>query len=378
MRKILVIFFLLSAAGLKAQNNAFILVDVSGSINDQNIILQSKQIINNILAGGFKMGSYPGWNQVNIAEPVLKNILNGNNQSLLNNGSLVCLMPFGNRDRYRQYNLLKINNFPDELRSFLGTYYPGVFTDSYTYIQIAQAYTALLAEQQNIFDYFIISLSDDLGDQENTSSQNLFSQEEQDLINAWNNPLYSQVISVGSLQSQNFYVSFKKVRLLKMRNGEDLSKPVITLRTYAGGKPGQEVEVASNSITLNWSCHGCRQNQEYLVAISGTDGNSANNIRKQVLSTSHTTSLSKGTYRITVSSENCIPDTTYIRVKGGGSGFPWLLLLLLAAIAGGYFLWKNHQNKLVRRNMSHAEFNDISEPVVMKPQRKEHEDSELF
>jgi len=378
MRRILFIVFIFSVLGLKAQNNAFILVDVSGSINDQSIILQSRQILNSLLAGGFSMTSYPDWNQVNIADPALRNILNGNNQSLLNNGSVVCLMPFGNRDRYRQYNLLKITYFPDELRSFLATYYPVVFTDNYTYNQIAQAYTALLAEQQNIYSYYIISLSDDLGDQENTSSKNLFSTEERDLINAWNNPLYSQVVSVGSLQSQNFYISFKKVRLLKKRNGEDVSKPEIILLNYAGGKAGHELEVAGNSITLNWSCSGCLQDQEYLVTFSSTDGNAANNIRKQVQSTSYTTSLSKGKYRITVSSEDCIPGITYINVTGGGGGFPWLLLIFIAAIAGGYFLWKSHQNKLVRRNLSHAEFNDISEPMVMKPPRKEEEDSELF
>lgn len=378
MRKFCFLFIIAGAFNLNAQNNAFVLVDVSGSINNPHVISQARQIITHILGGSLDMTIFPEWEQLNIADPTIRNILTGNRQPLLGSGSFLCIMPFGNRDRYRQNRTIRLNQFPDDLNLFMQQNYPVSYSDSYTYIQIAQAYTALLAEMQNVYRYYIISVTDDLGDQENTSSQNLFDSQEQALILAWNNPNSSRVTSLGSLKSHNFFINFKRVELLTSRGGEPLEKPTITLLTYPGGKQGNELEVRSGMVNLEWNCSNCDPDQKYLVSISSTDGNSGNNIRKTTQSTKYSAALPRGKYKVTVSSANCIPASTYINVVTGGGGFPWLLLLFLMVIAGGYIVWKKRQNSLVRRKLSQAEFDDVSEPVVLKSPRKENEDPEIF
>jgi hypothetical protein len=377
MRRSLLVILLLSAAKLYAQNDVFILVDVSGSVKDNTIISQSKQIISNILTGSLNLNNYPGWKPLNIADPVVQNIINGQHQPLVLNGSYVCLMPFGNKDRYKQFITSRINQVPDDVNSFLNQNYPVSFTDDFTYIQIAQAYTAFLAENEKIYSYFIFIITDDLGDQDNTSSQNSFDQQEQDLILSWNNPLFSQVSSLGSIKRNNFFIHIKKVALLKSRQGKPLDNQCeLKLLTYPGGKPGQEVKVQSDMITLRWDCSNCKEVTKYMVAITSTDGASGKNIRKDTQSTSYTTKIKNGRYKITVSATGCRSDSTYIQVKTAQTGGLWLVLLLIGAGIAGYFFWKNKQDKRLSQRTGQLDFDNKDEPVIHN--RKEEDTSGLF
>lgn len=376
---ILVIGFLL-AANLNAQRDAFILVDVSGSVNDNLLLSQSRDLIGDMLTGNFNVSGYSDWEPVNIADQTIKGILSGNNQPIAGNGSYICIMPFGNKDRYLESISIIISQFPDELTGYLSQQFPMAHADNFTYTQIAQAYTAELAKAQGIANYYLFIVTDDLGDQENTSSQNTYTAEEQNYMLAWNNAMYSKVVTQGSIRNQNLYIHIKKVELIGQTPAPPPPPCEIKMLSYAGGISGNEVKVTSDMVSLAWSCTSCPDDAKFNASIISTDGNARNNIRANAQTNKYSTRLNKGKYKVTITATGCKPGSTYIQVKGaGGSGGGLIVLLLaLGAGAGGYFFWKRQQDKKLNKTEPHDFAEDKDEPVIIRKRDNEPDETGLF
>ena len=127
--------------------DAFVLVDVSGSMKYTQINSEAKQIICSMLQGNLNLSNFSGWSQVKTKG------LDGNcplisdkNSSFISAGGKVCILPFGNMERVRDYKFIDMPNFETSFNS----YFPNTFKDNWTYITLAKAYAVNVASKNGI------------------------------------------------------------------------------------------------------------------------------------------------------------------------------------------------------------------------------------
>lgn len=128
-----------------AQKDAFVLVDVSGTMRYSQINQEAKQIISGMLQGNLSLSNFQGWSQV---QGINGNcpFLSSPNTTFLSNEGKICLIPFGNMDRVKDYTFIDKTNF----QSSFETLFPTSFKDSWTYITLAKAYAVHVAAQNNM------------------------------------------------------------------------------------------------------------------------------------------------------------------------------------------------------------------------------------
>lgn len=127
--------------------DAFVLVDVSGSMKYTPINSEAKQIISSMLQGNLNLSNFSGWSQVK-TKGLEGNcpLISENNSSLISAGGKVCILPFGNMERVREYKFVDKSNFETSFNS----YFPNTFKDAWTYITLAKAYAVNVASKNGI------------------------------------------------------------------------------------------------------------------------------------------------------------------------------------------------------------------------------------
>lgn len=127
--------------------DAFVLVDVSGSMRYTQINSEAKQIISSMLQGNLNLSNFSGWSQVK-TKGLEGNcpLISENNSSLISTGGKVCILPFGNMERVREYKFVDMSNFETSFNS----YFPNTFKDAWTYITLAKAYAVNVASKNGI------------------------------------------------------------------------------------------------------------------------------------------------------------------------------------------------------------------------------------
>lgn len=127
--------------------DAFVLVDVSGSMKYPQINSEAKQIISSMLQGNLNLSNFSGWSQVK-TKGLEGNcpLISENNSSLISAGGKVCILPFGNMERVREYKFVDMSNFETSFNS----YFPNTFRDAWTYITLAKAYVVNVASKNGI------------------------------------------------------------------------------------------------------------------------------------------------------------------------------------------------------------------------------------
>ncbi|WP_297677087.1 hypothetical protein [uncultured Bacteroides sp.] len=154
MRKVVIIFMALVGClvypiVIKAQEikDAFVLVDVSGSMRYAQINQEAKQIISCMLQGNLSLSNYQGWSRVTgIGLDSNCPLISGNAPSLVSAGGKVCIMPFGNMERVEDYKFVDMSNFNSSFNSL----FPMSFKDRFTYITLAKAYAVNVASHNGI------------------------------------------------------------------------------------------------------------------------------------------------------------------------------------------------------------------------------------
>jgi len=302
---------------------------------------------------------------MNISDNNLQNIIDGSSSTgLIESNSFIGFILFGNHDTYRNNNsTAKINTYPADFLTFFSSNYPTVFNEAFTYYNIAKAYTAELAGQNNIRQYYIITIWDGKGENAGSGGYDYY---EDNLISAFGNLSSSQVVGIGSLKKElggtrRYKIDFTKVDIqgiqLPARTpgqpGTD-NKFEIKINSYAGGKKDKEKEVKTENIKLSWTCSGCPSGINYKISIRGYDG-IAYKENKETSANSYSTTLENGKYRINVTASgqaedvSIKSDNTYIQVNtGGGSGVLIFLLILAALAGGGYYWWKKQRDTKAR------------------------------
>jgi len=158
VRKFTVLCLMLLIASLtyasSYSNDAFVLVDVSGTMKDSQTNTEAKSIIQEILLGEFDYSRWQtkGWNKSNAKDIIPTDVI-------LIRGSRFCLIPFGNMDRV-QNNSKHIFQEVDGFKSFYSSVYPSAFKDSWTYLTLAKAYVGAIAVNDNIKNAYVFIFTD--------------------------------------------------------------------------------------------------------------------------------------------------------------------------------------------------------------------------
>lgn len=169
------VFILMSLIGCMTYPNtataqrikdAFVLVDVSGTMRHQQINNEAKNIISDMLQGQLNISNYSGWQKVHI-QGVSSNcpLISQTSNPLTSLGGKVCIMPFGNMSRVEDYRFVDMSNFQSSFSSL----FPSIFNDSWTYITLAKAYTVKVALENGLSKnkFYMIIYSDGAAESQN-------------------------------------------------------------------------------------------------------------------------------------------------------------------------------------------------------------------
>lgn len=367
-----------------AQSSVFVFVDVSGS-TPKNVIIRddAKKIVYDLCLGGYNKPTYmASWEWIGTPDSFIQGIINGTHKASLvdpaKDGYLL-IMPFGEKNTYRNYQIGKLNQLPGDLDDFFNKHYPKVFKDLFTYQNIAYAAGASIAKGRSIDSYYMIVVSDNLTDPNTDSKAPQYTPEEEEWIAAWGTS-DARNIKLGTLKykgnESNFQVVVSRVDIKNINisttnpQPQNVARKELKLIRPAGTRNKPE-KLTGNTISALWSCLGCDSLTSFAVRLA-YEGK-----KKGIKSQSKTVNENRaqfrveepGTYKLTISSKGFGIQTAHVEIEdvdmaaspdGGGSAFP-LLLFVILLLAGGYFLWQ--------RNRQHAQ--SVGEKKKVEKDRQE-------
>lgn len=347
-----IISLIICTLSVYAQNNVFVLVDVSKSVT-QTDLNNAKQALTEVLTG---------------SQLTMAFVSQGSQADLVNfkmaNGDKLAVSKFGSLN-----TTLAINPSPSTMQNVsadvnqvlnASSWTP---TDGQTYITLAKAKIAEYAKNHNITKYklYIISdnVSDDYGQNGKPNYPDDYTRNLAEGYNTSTNP-----VSEGGYTKLKFTAN--SLFTLSFSPSVDVSKytlpggtppaivdtidatAIITITSPPEAKKGKEYEVKTESVNINWNCPTCPQGTKYTVLVSQYDGGKFREQRKCDLPTT-TFKLPNGKFRITVSTSNTTASSDYTCISVSTGGYGWLifLLILLSGIGIGYYFWnKKRQEKI--------------------------------
>ena len=354
MKKILYLIIFLSAAlNVTAQENIFILVDVSLSVKKKQLH-DAKQLMKNVLTG----------------KPINSSVfytVKNFQPKIIPAGSQILIMPLGERNTVMNYNpIIEDVNNESEIISFINKKFPTNPKDNWTYISLAKARLAEIAKKHSIDNYKLIfvsdNISDDFGGRPNYS---IYEQKLVDGYNTKNNPVIEKPgVRIKYTHNNAFSVFIQEIDVSgyyppKASSGpksQIIPTPLkIVLTTFKGGTNKKPVVLNENNITISWFCKNAPKNAQYKVRVSPINIQGEKSLIHKTTGKSYNVkNLSDGKWRISVYSANAIAfkassATTTIEINSGGSlWLLWFLLLALIACGGAYWFWnKAQENKLM-------------------------------
>lgn len=326
--------------------DAFVLVDVSGSMKYGQINSEAKQIINNMLQGKLTLSEFPGWSRV------MTKGLDGNcplisdKSSLVSAGGKVCIMPFGNMQRVKDYKFVDMTNFDNSFNSS----FPNVFRDKWTYITLAKAYTVNVASNNNISGMvYMIVYSD--GAEESMDGKVGYSDEFRDVVDYFGTRNDSFCQKKGIIRKSYAGKQFDiEIWTMGPIPTIDLPPPPpgndIEISNVPEGKsPKAPVEInAREPFQIKWK----NATGSTKINVQIKKGSSYSNIPVKDKDNYYTLTkkANSGTitfyelqdYKVIVADENS-RDERYIKVKSSGKELVPILIIVIL-IVGGVLLWK--------------------------------------
>lgn len=158
VRKFTVLCLMLLLASLTYasiySNDAFVLVDVSGTMKDSQTNMEARSIIQEILLGEFDYSKWQtkGWSKNKSSDVIPSEVI-------LKQGSHFCIIPFGNMNTVHNYTRQVFQNV-DDFKSFYSSYYPTTFSDGWTYLTLAKAYVGSIAITDKIKKAYVFIYTD--------------------------------------------------------------------------------------------------------------------------------------------------------------------------------------------------------------------------
>lgn len=143
--------------------DVFVLVDQSGTMSNSSVNNEAKQIICDMITGQLSLNDWrnKNWQAVSAAGA----FFNASPTQMVKNGGKLCLIPFGNMERVRNHSICTYSD-NDSAQQFIKDKFPSVFGDSFTYLNLAKAYTVHVASSNGIVgrSVYMIIYTDGMGD----------------------------------------------------------------------------------------------------------------------------------------------------------------------------------------------------------------------
>lgn len=332
--------------------DAFVLVDVSGSMKYPQINSEAKQIICSMLQGNLNLSNFSGWSQVK-TKGLEGNcpLISDKNSSFVSAGGKVCILPFGNMERVRDYKFVDMSNFETSFTS----YFPNTFKDAWTYITLAKAYAVNVASKNGISGmvYMIIysdgaeeSMDGQVGYPEEFRSvvdyfgtrNDSFCQKKGIIRKSYNGKQFDiEIWTMGPIPmveepyTPSTKVESKKIEISNQPNGKSPKVPV-------------EINV-EEPFTVKWkNATGTTK-----INVQIKKGNTYTNIPTSEKDGYYTIDkkASSGTitfyepqdYKVIVADENS-RDERYVKAKGNVLKDVFPIIIVVILIIGGVLLWK--------------------------------------
>lgn len=371
VRKFTVLCLMLLIASLtyasSYSNDAFVLVDVSGTMKDSQANTEAKSIIQEILLGEFDYSRWQtkGWNKNNSGDVIPS-------EMILKQGSHFCIIPFGNMNTVHNYTRQVFQNI-DNFKSFYSSYFPTAFSDGWTYLTLAKAYVGSIAVTDKIRKAYVFIYTDGRPESTKEPYDNFNQQIVDDLDYAGSNSF--KKIGILRKNSNNKYhydieiwefTSYKTVGI-KGGDGGDEEGPggdpplpptnsqsiKITLPTDGKVKEKPHNVDKGQELTLRWS------GGSGSVIVKKKEGDFYNQIPPNKRNEFYTQSISGTTAKLTFSES--ADYKIEVRGTNGGSDAMFLsvttpilpillkLLLVIGLIVGGVYAY----NKFFRPGPRH-------------------------
>jgi len=343
LRLFTVLSLLIGASPMYAQNNVFVLVDVSKSVT-QTDLNNAKQALTEVLTG----------------LPLSRAFVAQGSQSDLANFKLVAgdklaVVKFGSLQTTLAINPApsQIQNVDADVSQVLNS---SVWTptDHQTYLTLAKAKIAEYAKSNNIANYKLCLISDNLNDDYGQGGKPNYPDDyTRNLVEGYNsstNPVIEGGYTRLKFEAGSFFaLSVSSVDVSKYNLPPATSplppvpgeaNPVIAITSPPEAKKGKEHEIKSEMVNVNWSCRNSPKGIKYTVSVSQYDGGKFRETKKDLTTNTATFKVPDGKFRITVSASNfsVSPDYTCIDVSTGSYGW-FIFLAVLAAVVVGYYCW---------------------------------------
>lgn len=349
-----------------AQNNVFVLVDVSKSVS-QTDLNNAKQALIEVLTGSSLSTGFvpPGM---------------GSQQDLINfrlsQGDKLAIAKFGSSQTTSAINPIPITiqNINTDVNQVINSI-SWTPTDLQTYITLAKAKIAEYAKNHSISRYKLYIISDNRPDEDdfgNTGNPNYPNSYIRNLAEGYNtstNPVsesgYTKVKFNVNLPLTLSFCPEVDVSGYNLPQGtpptvinSNSGNAEITITTPPAAKKGNEYEIKTETINVNWTCNNCPPGIKYTVTISEQDGGKFKDTKKDLVANTATFKLPEGKFKITVSSSNfpVKTDSTYIKVPTGNIELIIFLIILLIAAAVGYYFW--NKKRLEKLNVFESKIED--------------------
>lgn len=348
------------------QQHITILTDVSGSVPPKRA-KDSREIIESVLLGNFKPGSYPDWK---ITEPAiagsLQNILKGNAGSpIISNGSKILLYKVGEKESTKSSLVKTVIAQPNDLTTFLNQNYPTTFKQKWTYLQLARGISACEASKNSITSFLSIEATDDRNSESNQGDKvpknPNYGLEEQELINNYDLQGRVEVQTLAVLSNNRYYIFIRQVQILQpnycqipitstpIPKTQGTTKKAIPELKITSLSKSEENILDNENTTILWSCSGCTKNCKYQVQIKDDEGNIIESVETSSNSYTLPTEFSDGTYSISVKGigmgQNAPFDSAGFQFSSGGSGAFFIIIgLLLLGLLYYFFIYRKKSN----------------------------------
>lgn len=332
--------------------DAFVLVDVSGSMKYTQINSEAKQIICSMLQGNLNLSNFSGWSQVKTKG------LDGNcplisdkNSSFISAGGKVCILPFGNMERVRDYKFIDMPNFETSFNS----YFPNTFKDNWTYITLAKAYAVNVASKNGISGMVYMIIYSD-GAEESMDGRVGYPEEFRSVVDYFGtrNDSFCQKKGIirKSYSGKQFDIEIWTMGPIPMADVPKtsstnvVSKKIEISNQPNGKSPKVPVEInVEEPFTVKWkNATGTTK-----INVQIKKGNTYTNIPTSEKDSYYTidkkatsgiiTFYEPQDYKVIVADENS-RDERYVKAKGNVLKDVFPIIIVVILIIGGVLLWK--------------------------------------
>ncbi len=355
MKQLFTIFSLFQITfSVYAQNNIFVLVDVSKSVTQPDLN-NAKQALTEVLTGSSLTNAQ-----------IYKGASTDLIKFKMSNGDKLSIAKFGSCQTTTAISPSQssITNVASDVSSVLNSI-SWIPTDNNTFIVLAKAKIAEYAKANSITNYKLCIITDNIQTDFSKGKLTYCSDAAKDLAESYNSGSNSVTEGVYTKlkfnSNSDFTISFIQnvdVSKYTLPGGNNTNPPPppppltgtpsITLTSFADGKKEKPKPTNSNSFTISWTCN-CPTGTTFNVSLTEIDGGKFRDPSKKNIQGNSVkyTDIPSGKFKIAVTASNVNTAFTFVETPSGGYGLIIFLLFLIVAGAVGYYFWnKKRQEKI--------------------------------